>query len=322
MRARVLIVSMVAIVVGCEGTISGEDDAGRDGGADASVGDASDSGSIDASTAPDAPSDAGTDAGPIGSAGCGLAATAGVTTETIRVGTLDRTYVLSIPEGYDPNRAYPLLLAWHGRTGSGTNFRNRDGGGGVEEAADGGGIFVYPDGLPVTSDATDTGWQDTDFGSRDYLLFDALVEEMSETLCVDPDRIFSYGHSFGAYMTQGLACRRPGVMRGIAGVAGGPPYRSGMPCPMGGETAVWMHNAVMDETVDFEERGIPARDYWVGANHCDSTTTPLDTADFCVAYDGCDAPLHWCAPPTGFGHSFPSYSWDAIWAFFTALPER
>ncbi len=256
-----------------------------------------------------------------GSAGCGKAAAAGVSIGMIKVGTLDRTYVLSIPTGYLSGKALPLAFAWHGRTGSGAGFRagGRSYGGGIEAASRGGAIFVYPDGLTVTpSMPGDTGWHDTNPNGRDFAFFDALLAKLSGDLCVDSNRIFSYGHSFGAFMSQALACHRANVIRAIGAVAGGPPYAAAS-CP-GTPVAAWVDNAMNDGTVDFTTRGIPARDYWIKTNKCDRTkTTPVDPAP-CVAYEGClaGAPLHWCAPATG-DHEFPRFSYDGIWNFFAAL---
>jgi len=258
--------------------------------------------------------------GPVGSAGCGKSATSGATKKTIHVGTLDRTYILSIPTGYNPDKPLPLLFAWHGRTGSASGFRSNGTsyGGGVEKAAAGKAIFVYPDGLPVTSDPSDTGWIDTDPNSRDFQLFDALLAKISNDLCVDPKRVFSYGHSFGAFMSEGLGCHRGDVLRGIGPVAGGPPYKSST-CT-GGPLAVWIENSTDDPIVDFTTRGIPARDYWIKTNGCDATkTSPVEPSP-CVAYQGCaaGAPLHWCAPTTA-GHAFPSFAYAGIWNFFASL---
>lgn len=257
----------------------------------------------------------------IGSPGCGKTAMAGVTKPTITVGTLKRTYVLSIPTGYDPKKPYPLMFAWHGRTGSGTGFRSggTSYGGSVEKAAAGKAIFVYPDGLPVTSDPSDTGWIDTDPKSRDFAFFDALLAEMSNTLCVDSTRVFSYGHSFGAFMTNALGCHRSSVLRGLGPVSGGPSssWSKDGGCS-GTPIATWIHNDKDDMTVLFTSVGIPGRDHYIKNNACDSTKTSAVDPSPCVAYGGCKAPLHWCAS-SGIGHGWPSYGGAGLWSFFSSL---
>ncbi len=278
-----------------------------------------DTGAASETSTPDAPpAESGADSGTMTSAGCGKAGMAGVTNGTIKVGTLDRTYVLSIPAGYSSSKPYPLLFAWHGRTGSGTGFRSggTSYGGGVEKASAGKAIFVYPNGLPVTSDPKDTGWVDRDPMGRDFAFFDALLADLSNRFCVDRARVFSYGHSFGGYMSNALACHRSAVIRGIAPVASGGPFGT---CD-GGAVAAYIANAKDDKTVAYSQ-GTGTRDKWVAANGCDATkTTPLIPAG-CVAYGGCKPgePVTFCGTETG-GHSFPTYVHEGIWSFFTALP--
>ncbi|CAN5672917.1 hypothetical protein BH09MYX1_BH09MYX1_27670 [soil metagenome] len=62
----------------------------------------------------------------LGSIGRGKAATSGAVSSTIKVGTLDRTYILSIPVGYDQETPLPLVFAWHGQTGTAAHFRAGD----------------------------------------------------------------------------------------------------------------------------------------------------------------------------------------------------
>ena len=50
------------------------------------------------------------------SAGCGLAPDVA---DLLVVDGQDRTFVLHLPNDYDPNRAYPLVFAWHARGTSG-----------------------------------------------------------------------------------------------------------------------------------------------------------------------------------------------------------
>jgi polyhydroxybutyrate depolymerase len=294
------------------GSTGGTGGTGATGGTTSDAG--SDASSSDASASPDSNDEAST---PIGSPGCGKLVTPGATDETIDVDSVERKYILSVPSSYDPNTPLPLLFAWHGREGSAKQFRGNGTtyGGGVEKAAAGKAIFVYPQGLPVTSEPTDTGWIDTDPDSRDFHLFDALLEKLEAELCIDDERVFSYGHSFGAYMSEALGCHRADVLRGIGAVAGGPPYKSST-CP-GTPLAAWLENSTDDKIVDFDTRGIPARDYWIETNGCDANQTQPVEPSPCVAYQGCAKPLHWCAP-TDKGHGFPTFAYAGIWNFFEA----
>jgi len=310
---------VVLMALGCGGSSDAEDPATVDDAAPEIISVEDDTG---VATTDSATSDAVTDETSAetsvtpASPGCGKPAMTGVSNGTIKVGTLDRTYVLAVPAGYAPTSAMPLVFAWHGRTGSGAGFRSGGDsyGGGVEKASAGKAIFVYPNGLPVTSDPKDTGWVDRDPKGRDFQLFDALLVDLASRFCIDQKRIFSFGHSFGGYMSNALACHRPTALRGIGPVASGGPFGT---CVAGASMAAYIANAKNDTVVAFSQ-GTGTRDYWVKANGCDATKTkPLMPAG-CVAYEGCSKPVTWCGTESG-GHSFPAYTYDGIWNFFAGL---
>lgn len=274
-------------------------------------------GSVGETTSDPAGDTTGDSAGtnPEGSPGCGIPYQG----ELVVEGGLDvegqqRTFILSVPEGYDPNVPYALVFAWHGLGGNGQLARLYFG---VEEASAEQAIFVYPDALPQASMGGATGWELVNGGS-DVLLFDTLLAEMSNNLCVDPDRIFSTGHSFGGYMSNALGCFRADVLRAIAPVAGGPPFQG---CQTE-RVAAWLAHGTMDAVVPFAQ-GQLARDSVLGRNACAETDMPVDP-DPCVAYDGCDPdyPVHWCAHDIAEqdGHLWPPFAPDAIWSFFSTLP--
>lgn len=299
MRARFLV---AAILVGCSGA---DPEAETTAPVVNDTGTATD-GEIVSDTAE--PGDVADDtATPAPTGGCGKATTTGVSNKTITVNGAERTYVLSIPTGYDSNKPTMLAFGLHGRTGNGTLFRTYSG---VEKAAAGGAIFVYPDGLPVTSDPKDTGWQ-LGASGRDVALFDALVKELSQQLCVDSKKIVAFGHSFGGYFSNALGCHRSSVLRAIAPFAGGGPSGT-----CGSAVAAWIGHAKDDGVVNITE-GERSRDFWVKKNTC-ATTTKNVSPDPCVGYDGCSAKVHWCATNTG-GHGWPSWAAPAIWNFFSTL---
>ncbi|MFO0667922.1 MAG: hypothetical protein U0174_28480 [Polyangiaceae bacterium] len=302
---------------------------GKDAGADAKT-DAKGDGSTprDAGNTRDAsmlPRDAGADARPdggiVGTAGCGKAATSGASSKTITIGALNRTFILSIPAGYNAARPYPLVFGWHGQSGTAAHFRAGDTtyaghGGGVEDAAANRAIFVYPQG--TVREANKTGWKigtgiDLDF-------FDALVTKLSADLCVDATRIFSFGYSYGARMSNQLACMRPNVLRAIASVAGyiGTNGTQNIGTCTPGAVGTWFHTSDDDNVVP-ATWGKTTRDYWHDAHTC-TNATMVGSPTSCVSYQGCDAgsPLTFCNP-TGYKHAWPAYAEAAIWKFFAAF---
>jgi poly(3-hydroxybutyrate) depolymerase len=243
------------------------------------------------------------------SSGCGKTAVeTGVFPDvTIEVAGKSRTYVLSVPTAYDAAHPYPLVFAWHGLGGNGAQARQYFR---IESASKGGGIFVYPDGLP--NDDGKNGW-DLSADGIDVALFDALIEKVSAAFCVDSKRIFSTGHSFGGFFTERLGCSRGNVLRGIAPVAGGPPFGGMTNCAT--PVAAWIAHGSNDMTVDFET-GESGRDLWLEANGCGDTSMAT-SPEPCVAYEGCEQPVHWCVHEQD--HNWPMFAGAGIWSFFASL---
>ena len=249
---------------------------------------------------------AGTETG----AGCGSDLTPGAVTQTVEVEGKTRTFLFVVPDGYDPAIPTPVVFAWHGRGGTSELARAYFK---VEEAAADAAIFVYPQGLPQPDFDNDTGWN-LDTSGEDVAFFDAMLAFVSARACVDEARIFSTGHSFGAYMSNTLACARAGTVRAVGAVAGGGPFFG---CT--GPVAAWIAHGMSDTTVPFSQ-GEGSRDFWKNENGCADTTTPLPDPDVCVEYDGCmrGFPVVFCPhdEPALGGHGWPAWAGPAIWAFF------
>ncbi len=241
----------------------------------------------------------------------GLAAQSpGVSTRSITMAGKERSFKLSISTSYDATKGSRLVFGWHGLGGDGALFQFYTK---VEEEAaanpgDAATIFVYPDGLEVPSLGA-TGWtlDDLDF-------FDAMVAELGTELCIDSSRIFSYGHSFGAYLSNVLGCARGNSVRAIAPVAGGLMQGQGA-CESAMPT--WMAHAADDNVVALTQ-GIAARDKWLSENECTQSTEAV-TPSPCQQYGECQsgAKVIWCETTTG-GHNWPGYADSAIWNFFSS----
>jgi len=264
----------------------------------------------------DAAADAAIDAP--GSMGCGsTGAATGMSTETITVGGVARTFIRVVPATYDPMRTYPLIFAWHGRTGSAAGARAYFG---MTATVGDNAIMVYPQGLTVTAgDPNDTGWILTAAG-RDVALYDAIQTAVTQTYCVG--RTYSMGHSFGGYMSNALGCFRggtaPGKLRAIASIAGGGPGNNCAGDPL---SALIIHG--MSDSVVPYAQGTGSRDAWRADAAC-ATTTQAITPSPCVAYDTCTAGLavRFCGhnEAAGGGHGWPSFSAGAAWQLFQDSP--
>ena len=263
-----------------------------------------DAGSDDAGAADTDAASAPGDAGPAaGTPGCGQPAASGLHGVDTMVGGRLRHYQVMVPANYDAARPTRVVFMFHGLGGDGDQIRSYLA---PEAAAQGQALFVYPDGRVIPS-AGRTAWEEADL-----LFFDAMLAEVSAAYCVDRDRVFAAGHSYGAYMTNEVGCQRAGVVRAIAAVSGG---TLGTRCV--GTTAAWLAHGTNDGTVPQSE-GARARDHWRTTNGCGSTTTPV-APEGCVSYEGCaaGAPVTWCSFAGGH-FPLPAYTLDAIWGFFSA----
>jgi poly(3-hydroxybutyrate) depolymerase len=251
--------------------------------------------------------EAATTPAPTPTPGCGTAKpTAGLQKRTITVGGAARQYKLFVPAAYDPTQPTRLAFMFHGLGGNGDQIRAYLS---LEAASAGAALFVYPDGLPQTGAAGGrTAWAESDLA-----FVDAMLAEIEGAYCVDQKRVFAAGHSFGGYMTNLVGCERADVFRAIAPVSGG--LVAGA-CK--GPVAAWIAHGDADQTVPQSE-GIAARDHWLGADTCATTSQPT-TPSSCVRYDGCASgyPVEWCSFSGGH-FPLPAFTQQAIWDFFKAL---
>lgn len=303
---------MALVAFGCDDDLSpGSDDAGVT--VDASDdGDAGADGS-DAGVAPrdagDGPMDAGPgdDAGaPVGTAGCGAATdlpTGEWVERSLDLDGTTRVWFVWLPEGYDPDRAYPVVYQWHGCSDNPQRENNN-----VPVQRESGGAAIH-----VRGRAVERCW-DTSPTGPDVAFFDALVGEVEATWCADPDRRLAAGYSGGAFMAHQLACVRGDRLAGVATIAGGQPGRM---CE--GRVAALLIHDRDDPTVNISasER---TRDAHLMRNGCGDTTRDTEPAP-CVAYDGCDAgyDVVWCET-SGMGHSRQDgLAAPTFWGFLSDL---
>ena len=237
-------------------------------------------------------------------AGCGRPGATGLLPFDLSVGGATRHYQLFVPASYDGSAPLDLVFVFHGLGGDGSQIRAYLS---LESVADGEALFVYPDGVAQAAAGGETAWAATDLS-----FLDAMIDEVSSLYCVDAERIFAMGHSYGAYMTNLVGCERGDVVRGIAAVSGG---SIGGTCR--GPVAAWLAHGRSDGTVP-ESQGLGARDGWLENNGCASTGTPTPPSP-CVTYACTEgAPVTWCAFDGGH-FPLPAFTRPAIWDFFSAL---
>ena len=211
--------------------------------------------------------------------------------------------LLVVPPG-DPGTARALVLAFHGAGETGDDIRSELQQ--MEDSADGGAIFVYPNAPAGTWDVTAR--------SKDATQVGKLIQQISALYCVDPERIHAAGFSAGAVFTLFLGCNVPGSFRAVGSVAGAD-NRFPVSCCKPGLSAIFIHGTG-DDAIPFlsgqaSAEGLAARD------QCGTGTQP-DGA-YCSAY-ACPATaaVEFC--PWFGSHEVPFWAGGEIWRFFTRAP--
>jgi predicted esterase len=159
----------------------------------------------------------------------GMSVANGLPTSTrlkIMSGGMSREYIIDIPADYNPTHPYRLIFSWHQAYGSdtgnavgqypafqGPNFDAQNyaffGLRRAAAAANESAIFVAPAGI---------GNFPWDF-TRDSPLFDDLLALVDANLCIDDNRVFSTGFSFGAMMSYALSITRQTKLRAVVAMA-------------------------------------------------------------------------------------------------------
>lgn len=121
-----------------------------------------------------------------------------------------RSFLLHVPENYTPERAWPVLLSFHGYTDSPENMEKYS----QFDAADA--IVAYPAGEKAAwapaPYAVTSAEEDLDFVRT-------IVDSLRATYEVDDNAIFAAGLSNGGGFAAFLACRMPGTFRSVATVS-------------------------------------------------------------------------------------------------------
>lgn len=142
---------------------------------------------------------------------------AGDTSVTLQVGSLSRSYVLHVPATYDGSKPVPLVLDFHGIGGTGWGELSSSPYPAVTDPE--GVVMAFPDGMLGPAG---TGWN---MGPccvanvNDLAFTRALVAQIRETACIEPDRIYAVGVLTGAGMVYDLACQAADVFAAVSPAA-------------------------------------------------------------------------------------------------------
>ena len=130
---------------------------------------------------------------------------------------LVRRYHVHLPSNYEVSNSLPLLIALHGRLGTGKKMIKQTGFNGIADRERF--IVVYPEGFK-------RGWADgrgithaDKRGVDDVAFIDRLIKVFQEKFSIDHTRIYVAGHSNGGFMAQQLAIERSHKFAAVAVVA-------------------------------------------------------------------------------------------------------
>jgi len=199
---------------------------------------------------------------PVGSGGCGKASTlkpGRPTPQQLVLPSGTRSFHVTLPEGYEPGRPYPVVLGFHGWGLSAADLLAYDGA--VAEARKGRVIAVHPDGAKdvpegrspwrawnAVGSSTATGASDATckHGVRedefacytscktcsrcswascqdDVAFVEALLDRLEADLCVDPAKVYGHGESNGGMLIwQLLQSRAAPRFAALVSVIGSP----------------------------------------------------------------------------------------------------
>lgn len=259
------------------------------------------------------------------SAGCGSEPTLTSGTHQIESDGQVREFILDVPEGYDPDHPYRLVLGLHwwgataedvatGQTVDADTWAYY----GLKRLAEESTIFVAPQGH-------DNGWANT--GGEDVVFVDDILDVVEDDLCVDTSQRFALGFSYGGAMSYALACARADVFRAVA-VYGAPRDLSG--CSGGTEPVAYFAAHGIEDNI---ASGAALRDTFVRNNGCTPQDPPAPApgslTHVTTSYAGCSAghPVVWAAfdgghiaaPQDGAPGDSGANTWlpGETWDFFT-----
>ena len=146
----------------------------------------------------------------------GWVSAAGMQPGTLEVAGLTRHYEVFTPETH-ADTPLPLIIALHGRTGTGAAMAELTGFNRLAERKDV--VVLYPDGVNGEWNYTMGVPGYPEDAPDDVAFLDALVQKVSKKIRIDPKRLYVAGFSNGGFMAERLACNAPGRYAAFASVS-------------------------------------------------------------------------------------------------------
>lgn len=175
---------------------------------------------------------------------------AGVSTERLTYGGLERSYLLVVPKNPKPG-PLPVVIALHGVTSNAPTMAAITE---IQRYADRDGfIGLVPNGSGGLS-GWNAGWIDLSGGKADDVGFVRTVLDRTEKeFSVDVKRVFVLGHSNGAFLANKVAAELGSRVAAFASVAGSVGLKTGekIPAPKAPVSALFIHG-LADPVVSYD----------------------------------------------------------------------
>ena len=241
---------------------------------------------------------------------------------------VQREFYLQLPSDYLPPEGSqtpstapkPLLVGFHGTGGSYESWFTSGSTASLVDVVGDDAIMVFPSALPQQDGINQWSFD------YDFEFFADLIAFLdSQGLRYDRNRLFVTGHSSGGGFSHETACRFGDIVRGAAPSAGSLITRECV-----GAVAIIQVQGEFDSLVPvgIAEAG---HNYWVLYNGWDSELATEGVHPTCIDHSllplgSADYPVQWCVHQEGSlddfsGHRWASFTSQAIWDFFSGLPE-
>ncbi len=193
-----------------------------------------------------------------------------------------RQFFVYAPESYDPERPTPLVIALHGRPGSGTDMAAITD---MNSIADNAHFLVaYPDGIEQGWNSVGDLIGDPSMMQDDVQFMRDLVAELSLNFNIDPTRVYVTGFSNGGFMTHRLACEASDVFAAFAAVGSSLYYVMRDVCDASPPVPMLIMHGTEDVSIGWD--GVRQMNM-IGEEVQVSYSVP-DTALYWAAHNGCN----------------------------------
>lgn len=254
--------------------------------------------------------------------GCSMA---GQATGDLHFSTTDgrgsaRDYEVLVPATYKPGVPLAVTFHFHGAGGTEAGAKND----GLQNApsAAASSIFVFPQGVQFGNYGV--GWDDSCSG-YDVVFFDNMLADLQAKYCIDPNRLYVSGFSWGCDFVTGLLCCRGNRLRGAAAASCSDEFSdsanyqtyANYPCPAANAAAIrFTHDANGDGAYTAQQFASTGQLYR-SLSSCSATSSPTSPSP-CVSYQGCKNSVIECRY-NGLGHGLPPNWASDTWSFFSQL---